>query len=131
MVKGIGIDIIEIHRIEKALARNSRFQTRLFTPGEIQDCEHKPNLAASLAARFAAKEATFKALGSGWELGWVSVEVVADPRGPKIRLEGRAAEKAAELGVQVIKISLTHSREYAAAVAVALGAPSGQLEVKA
>ncbi|NLC07028.1 MAG: holo-ACP synthase [Syntrophomonadaceae bacterium] len=122
MVMGIGIDIIEIERVEKALARTARFQQRLFTSKEISECLSKPVPAASFAARFAAKEAVFKALGSGCELGWSSVEVVSGSAGgPEIHLTGQAAQKAVEIGVQEIKVSLTHSRQYAAAVAIAMG----------
>jgi holo-[acyl-carrier protein] synthase len=123
MIKGIGIDIVEIQRIEKALQRTPRFQQRLFTEQEINQCLSKSIPAQSFAARFAAKEAVFKALGSGWELGWSSIEVVSNAKGqPQICLKGKAAAKAIDLGIQEIKISLTHSRQCAAAVAVAVGA---------
>ena len=130
MLKGIGIDIVEVQRLERALERTARLKGRLFTEREITQCRDKPVPAQSLAARFAAKEAIFKTLGSGWELGWSSIEVVSDALGqPQVFLAGRAAAKAAELGVLEIKVSLTHSKQYAAAVAVAVGALAADLAV--
>ncbi len=130
MLKGIGIDIVEVQRLERALERTARLKGRLFTEQEITQCRSKPVPAQSLAARFAAKEAIFKTLGSGWELGWSSIEVVTDSLGrPQVFLAGRAADKAAELGVLEIKVSLTHSKQYAAAVAVAVGALAADMAV--
>lgn len=130
MLKGIGIDIVEVQRLERALERTARLKGRLFTEQEIIQCRDKPVPAQSLAARFAAKEAIFKTLGSGWELGWSSIEVVSNALGqPQVFLTGRAAAKAAELGVSEIKVSLTHSKQYAAAVAVAVGAMAADLAV--
>lgn len=130
MVKGIGIDIVEVQRLQQALDRTARLMGRLFTEPEIAQCQNKPVPAESLAARFAAKEAIFKSLGSGWELGWSSVEVVADAAGrPQVFLSGKAAVKAAELGVLEIKVSLTHTRQYAAATAVAMGGLTADLAV--
>lgn len=130
MLKGIGIDIIEVQRIEKALERTPRFQQRLFTEREITQCRSKPVPAESFAARFAAKEAVFKTLGSGWQLGWSSIEIISDALGrPQVTLEGKAADKAVELGIQEVKVSLTHTRQYAAAVAIAVGAVAPGLVV--
>lgn len=130
MLKGIGIDIVEVQRLERALKRTARLQGRLFTESEITQCRNKPVPAQSFAARFAAKEAIFKTLGSGWELGWSSIEVVSNDLGqPQVYLAGKAAAKAAELGVMEIKVSLTHSKQYAAAVAVAVGVSAADLAV--
>lgn len=122
MIVGIGIDLIEIARVERAARRNC-FCRRVYTEREIADCRRGGEVSYySLAARFAAKEAVFKALGCGWGLGWKSVEVVSDERGqPQVKLCGRAAQRAAELGVKDVKISLTHSRTCAGAVALAIG----------
>lgn len=132
MIKGVGIDIIEIERIEKALKKTPRFRFRLFTERERAECESKSDPVSSFAARFAAKEAVFKALGVGCSLGWSSVEVVSDKWGcPQVYLQGKAVETSVKLGVQGIKVSLTHSRQYAAAVAIAIGALGLELEEKA
>ncbi len=115
---GIGIDLIEIARIERALQRRPRLAVRLFTEAELAYSRARARPGRHLAARFAAKEAVIKALG-GPAVGPGMIEVVAGEP-PTVRLHGRAAEV---LGDRRISISLTHSRESAAAVAVAL--PSG------
>ena len=122
MIVGIGIDLTEIDRIERAV-RRSAFCRRVYTEREIADCLRGGEIHySSLAARFAAKEAVFKALGCGFGLGWKSVEVVSGQGGqPQIKLCGRAAQRAAEMGVKEIKVSLTHSRTCAGAVALAIG----------
>jgi holo-[acyl-carrier protein] synthase len=112
---GIGIDVIEIERIERALERRPRLRERLFTADELAYAEARARPGQHLAARFAAKEAVIKALGSGG-FGPSSIEVVATGDSPVVRLSGAAAE-AAE-GREVL-VSLTHSRDTAAAVALA------------
>lgn len=114
-VPALGIDLIEIDRVERALRRRPRLSARLFRPGEISACGRRARPARHLAARFAAKEAAIKALGGGF--GPLDVEVVGDPV-PALRLHGRAAAIAASLGVRV-SVSLTHSRDNAAAVVLA------------
>ena len=119
MIVGTGIDIAETARIEQAIARHGeRFARRIFTAGEIAYCEQHKNKAERYAARFAAKEAAFKALGTGWRDGvqWRDVEVVHQPSGkPELRLTGRAEELARQLGVERMAISLSHSDRYVVA----------------
>lgn len=114
-----GVDFIEIDRIAGVLRRyGDRFLRRIFTPGEIAYCRGR---APNLAARFAAKEAVMKSLGTGFRgVGWRDVEVVRAPSGaPSARLHGRARRRAERLGVTEIAISLSHSRGFAMVVAVA------------
>lgn len=123
MIIGIGVDIIEVERIEEALRRRpDRFVVRLFTPGEIAYCEtSESHRSRRLAARFAAKEATLKAFGLGLrDVKWTDMEVVHDALGkPSLRLTGRLAEVAAERGVARLHLSLSHCKEYAIAQVVA------------
>lgn len=113
MIVGLGIDIAEIDRIEAAVGRHGQpFLDRVFTPGEIAYCEKHKKKFERYAARFAAKEATMKALGTGWRNGvrWVDLEVAREPSGkPTMKLHGRARELADQLGVKHISVSLTHS----------------------
>lgn len=113
MLVGTGIDIVEIHRIAQSIARfGDRFLTRIFTPEEIAYCQRKKNSAESFAARFAAKEAGAKALGTGIQHGvtWKELEVRREPgHRPKLYFSGRAREIAAQLGVRHVSLSLTHS----------------------
>jgi holo-[acyl-carrier protein] synthase len=122
MVIGIGTDLIEIARIEQSVARyGDRFLERVFTPAEIAYCRRKKNAAESFAARFAAKEAGAKALGTGISHGisWLELEVLREPTGkPTLFLTGRAADRAQSLGVTRISLSLTHSRTVSLAVVV-------------
>ncbi len=122
MVAGLGTDITEIERIEKSVARfGQRFLHRVFTASEIAYCQRKKSSAESLAARFAAKEAGAKALGTGISRGvsWQEIEVRREPgQRPTLHLSGRAAERAAQLGVSHISLSLTHSRDLAMAVVI-------------
>jgi holo-[acyl-carrier protein] synthase len=123
MVIGLGTDLIEIERIERSVERfGERFLERVFTPGEIAYCYAKKASAESLAARFAAKEAGAKALGTGISRGvsWKEFEVRRQPgQRPELHLSGRAAEIAAALGVRRVSLSLTHSRAMSMAVVVA------------
>jgi len=113
MLVGTGIDIVEIHRISQSIARfGDRFLTRIFTPEEIAYCQRKKNSAESFAARFAAKEAGAKALGTGIQHGvtWKELEVRREPgHRPNLYFSGRAREIAAQLGVRHVSLSLTHS----------------------
>ncbi|HEX3563033.1 MAG TPA: holo-ACP synthase, partial [Solirubrobacterales bacterium] len=113
MAIAVGIDLIEIERVERALERRPKLADRLFTPGELAYARERARPGRHLAARFAAKEAVIKALGRG--LPPREIEVVSGEP-PRLRLHGRAAEAA---GDAEIAISLTHSRESAAAVAIA------------
>jgi holo-[acyl-carrier protein] synthase len=122
MVVGVGTDLMEIARIAKSIDRfGERFLQRVFTPREIAYCQTKKNAAESFAARFAAKEAGAKALGTGISrgVGWLELEVAREPSGkPRLELSGRAAEWARKLGVGRTSLSLTHSRDVALAVVV-------------
>lgn len=117
MIVGTGIDIAEVPRIREVLERHGeRFLKRIFTEGEIQYCESKANRVERYAARFAAKEAGMKAIGTGWNHGvrWRDIEVVRKPGGrPTLLLHGKAAEFAAKLGATNIALSLTHTAEQA------------------
>ena len=117
----IGIDLLEIDRLERALARRPGLAERLFTEAERAYAAGQARPGQHLAARFCAKEAVAKALGmTGWEFR--DVEVVATDAAPKVALHGSSAERAAELGV-VVSVSLTHTRTAAGAVALAQPAP--------
>jgi holo-[acyl-carrier protein] synthase len=120
MVIGIGTDLMEIARVQQSIDRfGERFLRRVFTGGEIAYCQRKRNAAESFAARFAAKEAAAKALGTGISQGvsWLELEVTREPSGrPGLALSGRAAERAAQMGVARTSLSLTHSRDVAMAI---------------
>jgi holo-[acyl-carrier protein] synthase len=122
MVVGVGTDLMEIARIEQSVARfGDRFLARVFTPAEIAYCQHKKNAAESFAARFAAKEAGAKALGTGISQGisWLELEVTREPSGrPLLQLGGRAANRASALGITRISLSITHSRDTALAIVI-------------
>ena len=114
----VGVDIIEIDRVAATLARfGDRFLQRIYTTGEIAYCRGR---APQLAARFAAKEAVMKALGTGTRgVGWQEVEVTRKRSGePGIALHGRAATRAEKLGIDHLALSLSHSRHYAVASVV-------------
>lgn len=122
MIVGMGTDLCEIRRVERSVERfGDRFLERIFTAGEIAYCMSKKGFAESLAARFAAKEAAAKALGTGISNGvsWQELEVQRALSGkPTLQLSGRAGEHARKLGVTTISLSLTHTREMALAVVV-------------
>ena len=123
MIVGTGIDLCEVDRIEKAIASSygRRLVERVFTAREIGYAESKANRWERYAARFAAKEAGMKALGTGWRagLGWQDLEVANLPSGrPTLLLHRRAAEIAARLGVRNVSLSLTHTAEQAMAVVI-------------
>jgi holo-[acyl-carrier protein] synthase len=126
MIEAIGIDLVEIHRIEEAINRyGEKFTDRVFTPWEIQYCRSKINPMLSFAGRFAVKEAVFKAVGTGFAEGvkWKSVEIVNDQKGqPQVRL-GKAIRD--HIGDKNILVSLSHTREHSVAVAIMLGNKSG------
>jgi holo-[acyl-carrier protein] synthase len=112
----IGIDVLEVDRLERALARTPSLSARLFTDAERAYADSRARPVMHLAARFCAKEAVAKALAlDAW--AWLEVEVVATGAQPEVRLSGAAAERARELGATP-RISLTHTRTTAAAVAI-------------
>jgi holo-[acyl-carrier protein] synthase len=124
MVLGIGIDIIEIARVERALERRGRLLERLFTSQEIAYCMDRGRPGASLAARFAAKEAVRKACSSvfpGEVVPWLHIEISMDNGRPMVNLLGNTALKADRNGIREVLVSLSHSREYACASALVLG----------
>jgi holo-[acyl-carrier protein] synthase len=112
---GVGIDLIEIERVERALERRPGLERRLFREGEIEYSRSGPRPAKHFAARFAAKEAALKALGE--TVAPRDIEVVGSAP-PRLRLHGRAAEAAERAGIR-LEVSLTHSREIAGAVVMA------------
>ena len=119
MIVAVGIDIVEISRMEEAIARRGdRFCKRVFTESEREYCEVRASRFSSYAARFAAKEAAMKALGTGWGdgVGWHDIEVFKGESGPPtVILRGRAMELFREMGARKIHLSLTHSRDIAMA----------------
>jgi holo-[acyl-carrier protein] synthase len=115
-VTGVGLDLLEVERLERALERRPRLADRLFTGAEREYAERKARPAMHLAARFCAKEAVAKALGlRAWS--YRDVEVVSGDGPPSVRLSGAAAERASELGVEPV-VSLTHTPGVAGAVAL-------------
>jgi len=115
----VGLDLIEIERIRRALERHPGFRNRCFTPAEQAYCDSRRNPAESYAGRFAGKEAVGKALGFGVAraFAWKEVEIVGRPK-PAVRLSGSLAAWAERRGAGAIDLSMTHSRELASAVAV-------------
>ena len=116
-----GVDLIELERVESAIQRHGeRFLARVFTPRELQEVGDN---IASLAGRFAAKEATAKALGTGiGDVGWQEIEILRDQaRQPHLHLHGRASSLADELDLEVWSLSLSHTHTHAIALVVALG----------
>jgi len=117
MIVGTGVDIAEVPRIRESIKRfGDRFLSRIYTAGERRYCDSKANRDERYAARFAAKEAAMKALGTGWNHGvrWVDCEVVRMPGGrPTMAFHGKAGEFAAKLGVKNASLSITHTKEQA------------------
>lgn len=119
MIAGVGVDLAEVHRIRSSFERfGERFRDRIYTPLEIAYCESKANKYERYAARFAAKEAGMKAIGTGMRKGvrWLDFEVANLPSGkPTLRFHGVAAEYAERLGVTNVALSLTHTSDTALA----------------
>jgi len=122
MIIGIGIDLVEVPRIEVAISRwGGRFEARVFTQKELTYCNSKKDKAQRLACRFAAKEALLKALGTGWRDGidWKEIEVTNDELGkPIISLSGKTEEISRQLGVKSVLLSITSTKNYGAAQVV-------------
>ena len=111
----VGVDLIEIARIRRALDRYPGFRERCFTEAERAYCDSRPNPTESYAGRFAGKEAVGKALGSGVYFRWKEIEIVGRPK-PGVHLHGRTRGWAERVGAGRIELSMTHSRELAAAI---------------
>ena len=122
MIVGLGTDLAEVRRVQAAIERHGqRFIERIYTPGEIAYVERKANRHERYAARFAAKEAGMKAIGTGWKRGvrWQDFEVRNLPSGrPTLEFHGVAAQFAAKLGVRNVSLSLTHTAEHAMAIVI-------------
>jgi holo-[acyl-carrier protein] synthase len=122
VIVGTGVDLCEVPRLRAAIERHGdRFKHRVFTDREIAYAERKANRYERYAARFAAKEAGMKALGTGWRggLGWRDIEVTNLPSGrPTLTFHGVAAEIAKKLGAKTISLSLTHTAEQAMALVI-------------
>lgn len=121
MIYGTGIDIIEVSRIQSVMERDIGFREKIFTPGEIAYCETKKHKYENYAARFSAKEAFLKAIGTGWRFGirFADIDVYHDEYGkPLIRLSGKAEQLSKEEGISKIHVSLSHLKEMATAIVI-------------
>lgn len=128
MIVGSGVDLCEVHRIKAAAERfGDKFLKRIFTEREIAYASSKANLYERFAARFAAKEAGMKAIGTGWRGGvtWKDFEVINQRSGrPTLEFHGKAAEYASRLGVENISLSMTHTAEQAMAMVILEKSPA-------
>ena len=121
MVVGIGVDIVEVDRIEKALSNSKSMARRVFSDDEIEYCGGQKNLFQHFAGRFAAKEAALKALGTGWQKGirWKDVEVISGPLGkPQLVLHNEALRIFEESGATSGCVTISHAEKYAVAMVV-------------
>jgi holo-[acyl-carrier protein] synthase len=128
MILGLGVDVCDVNRLRRALAR-SGFRRRVFREAEARYCDRRARPELHFAARFAAKEAFFKALGCGWSrgLGWRDVAVANRRSGePELLVEGASARLSREMGVSRSHLSLSHSGDYAVAVVLLEGAGSSR-----
>ena len=124
MIVGIGTDLVEVKRVEKLLKDKERFRDHMFTDGEITACDGNFRAAEKYAARFAAKEAAVKALGTGLRGGieWRDIELLNDELGkPSLHFHGKAKKLADSLGVTGSFVSISHLKDYATAVVVLEG----------
>jgi holo-[acyl-carrier protein] synthase len=123
---GHGIDLVDCRRIEQMLQQHAqRFLDRVFTPAEQRYCRRHRFSVERFAGHFAVKEAVMKVLGTGWKNGiaWTDIETLHLPGGkPQVRLAGKVAQIAAQLGVEQVSVSITHTSDLAIASAIALGA---------
>jgi holo-[acyl-carrier protein] synthase len=120
-IVGLGVDICEIARMERAISRHPTLRDRVFTPEEIAYCDTKARPSESYAGRFAAREAVIKALGGYRGRGWQDVSVTRHPSGaPSIRLDGNAKRRADTLGVTEVLITFAHEKASAVAFAIAV-----------
>jgi len=121
MIIGIGTDIIRVARIQKSMESNPRFGDKLFTASEIAYCEARASKYQSYAARFAAKEAVMKALGTGWNerVHWLDIEILREgDDAPTVQLHRETRRLADELGVRAVHLSMSHEQEFATAFVV-------------
>ena len=121
MIKGLGIDLIDVERVADRIGKKEGFRELVFSPAEIEYCEAKGNKYEHYAARFAAKEAFFKAIGTGWANGTAfnEVEIINDAEGkPGIQLLGQTAKTLAALDPVNISVSLTHLKTMASAIVI-------------
>ena len=122
MILSIGIDVVEVDRIERAVVRlGDRFLRRIYTQSELDYCDARGPRAVHLAGRFAAKEAAMKALGTGWGSGvsWREFEILPSGGGaPRLELSGAALERFAQLGATTSHLSISHTRGLAVAQAI-------------
>ena len=121
MIYGTGIDIIEVSRIKAVMERDIGFREKIFTEGEIAYCETKKHKFENYAARFSAKEAFLKAIGTGWRFGirFADIDVYHDEYGkPLIKLTGKAEQLAKDEGISKIHVSLSHVKELTTAVVI-------------
>jgi holo-[acyl-carrier protein] synthase len=126
-VLGVGVDLASAERLERALKRTPALKGRLFTPGEVAACAGRARPFPSFAARFAAKEACMKALGTGWGSGVSFLDIAVEGafgEPPRLALSGQAAERFREMGGSRLHLSLTHEGGMAAAFVVLEGAPT-------
>jgi holo-[acyl-carrier protein] synthase len=125
MILGVGVDLEEVERIAESVTKfDDRFLNRIFTEAEIAFCQGKANSKERFAARFAAKEAAFKALQANWEGGmsWRDFELIVRPGGaPQLVLHGEAARLASEKGVVRLHVSFSHTKTHVTAVVIAEG----------
>lgn len=121
MIAGIGIDMIEVERMAEKISKESGFRELVFSKAEIDYCESKKHKAEHYAARFAAKEAFFKALGTGWadDTRFNEVQIMNDKAGkPEISLSGQTLETIGAMGIKNIFVSLSHIKKVASAVVI-------------
>jgi holo-[acyl-carrier protein] synthase len=121
MIIGTGIDIIEVERIALRVGRDSGFRDLVFSKNEIMYCESKAFPFQHFAARFAAKEAFLKAVGTGWDTGlsFHEIEIINDPKGkPIIRISGETEKQLLPLGIRTIHVSMSHLKSTATAVVI-------------
>lgn len=123
MIKGVGIDLVEIERIKRAIDNNDKFLKRVFTKEEIAKGKKKKNRYQFYGAHFATKEAVMKALGTGWRKGvrWRDIQIIHNNDGkPEVKLIGKTKEIAKGLGIDEVLVSMSHTKEYAIAQAIAI-----------
>lgn len=121
MILGIGTDIVRVDRLKRSIEQNEHFVDKIFTPLEIDYCDARASRFQSYAARFAAKEAVMKAIGTGWDgrINWIDIEVVRDSLGkPSIICHRASLAFMEQHGVTSIHLSLTHEQEYAIAYVI-------------